>query len=336
MCGLRLAGGTYGFQAEGLHIVGFKKYCLWAQNGATYPVTYTHFNNFTFSTGPTASMDANAAAVFAYYATGAASAFTTGIFFDNGQIVFRTFGARAFWMDGVQLYATNVYVEANATTRQGLKYAKTYGGGDTPLFFGDNVTIDGDTGTGIVIEAHINSPYTPNFVRGKVNLDGLLETSTGVLVDVGGLGSHEFYPELLYPTVQGAALFPDTSNPFDNSAQIFGSSTAGVRRLNLQGDRIDMTHGSLGARLLSQVASFCRLFMVDASTSRTAEIRQTNGEIQLLPFTGQAVKLGDGAWNGTPTKIGNYFLWVDASGRLRIKATAPTSDTDGTVVGTQV
>jgi hypothetical protein len=28
-------------------------------------------------------------------------------------------------------------------------------------------------------------------------------------------------------------------------------------------------------------------------------------------------------------------LWVDASGKLRIKAGAPTSDTDGTIVGTQ-
>lgn len=29
------------------------------------------------------------------------------------------------------------------------------------------------------------------------------------------------------------------------------------------------------------------------------------------------------------------YLWVDATGDLRIKATAPTSDTDGTVVGSQ-
>jgi hypothetical protein len=28
-------------------------------------------------------------------------------------------------------------------------------------------------------------------------------------------------------------------------------------------------------------------------------------------------------------------LWVDSTGRLRIKTSAPTSDTDGTVVGTQ-
>jgi len=32
----------------------------------------------------------------------------------------------------------------------------------------------------------------------------------------------------------------------------------------------------------------------------------------------------------------NVYLWVDSTNRLRIKATtAPTSDTDGTVVGTQ-
>jgi hypothetical protein len=33
--------------------------------------------------------------------------------------------------------------------------------------------------------------------------------------------------------------------------------------------------------------------------------------------------------------FGSQFLWVDSSGRLRIKSGAPTSDTDGTVVGTQ-
>jgi hypothetical protein len=48
--------------------------------------------------------------------------------------------------------------------------------------------------------------------------------------------------------------------------------------------------------------------------------------------------IGQSAWDrGHPT-IGIYHLWVDASNRLRIKTTAgaPTSDTDGTIVGTQV
>jgi hypothetical protein len=43
----------------------------------------------------------------------------------------------------------------------------------------------------------------------------------------------------------------------------------------------------------------------------------------------------DGTYNGGTLRLRNSYLWVDGSGRLRIKATAPTSDTDGTVVGTQ-
>lgn len=42
-----------------------------------------------------------------------------------------------------------------------------------------------------------------------------------------------------------------------------------------------------------------------------------------------------GGWNTGPLQLGNYRLWVDATGDLRIKSSAPTSDTDGTVVGTQ-
>jgi len=43
-----------------------------------------------------------------------------------------------------------------------------------------------------------------------------------------------------------------------------------------------------------------------------------------------------GAWNGAQIVLGSYYIWVDISGRLRIKNSAPTSDTDGTVVGSQV
>ncbi|QBQ98164.1 hypothetical protein E1956_13930 [Paraburkholderia pallida] len=51
--------------------------------------------------------------------------------------------------------------------------------------------------------------------------------------------------------------------------------------------------------------------------------------IEKLPTYGSA-------WNGTtPFKLGNYYLWVDTSQRLRIKNSAPASDTDGIVVGSQ-
>jgi hypothetical protein len=38
----------------------------------------------------------------------------------------------------------------------------------------------------------------------------------------------------------------------------------------------------------------------------------------------------------TPLTLGTYKIWVDDSGRLRIKNGQPTSDTDGAVVGSQV
>lgn len=43
----------------------------------------------------------------------------------------------------------------------------------------------------------------------------------------------------------------------------------------------------------------------------------------------------DGTWNGGTIRLGNYYLWVDATGDLRIKSGAPANDTDGTIVGTQ-
>lgn len=45
--------------------------------------------------------------------------------------------------------------------------------------------------------------------------------------------------------------------------------------------------------------------------------------------------LSDGVWNNKPLILGTYYLWVDATGDLRIKSSAPANDTDGTVIGSQ-
>ena len=55
----------------------------------------------------------------------------------------------------------------------------------------------------------------------------------------------------------------------------------------------------------------------------------------LLNPSGGDVGVGRGAWDTGHARMGNYHLWVDASGRLRIKSSTPASDTDGTVVRTQ-
>lgn len=44
----------------------------------------------------------------------------------------------------------------------------------------------------------------------------------------------------------------------------------------------------------------------------------------------------DGSWNGSHFVWGNNHVWIDSAGAMRIKGSAPTSDTDGVVVGSQV
>ncbi len=44
---------------------------------------------------------------------------------------------------------------------------------------------------------------------------------------------------------------------------------------------------------------------------------------------------GGGGYNSQHLCLGVYHIWVDGSGRLRIKSSAPAADTDGTIVGSQ-
>jgi hypothetical protein len=52
-------------------------------------------------------------------------------------------------------------------------------------------------------------------------------------------------------------------------------------------------------------------------------------------FASRNLRAGQSAWNFEPLVLGTFVLWVDNSGRLRIKNGTPTSATDGTIVGTQ-
>ena len=74
---------------------------------------------------------------------------------------------------------------------------------------------------------------------------------------------------------------------------------------------------------------------IEKHTSNSLRIRdEVTGENSIECLT-DAIVIGDGAWNGKPLLLGSSYLWVDATGDLRIKSGAPASDTDGTVVGTQ-
>ena len=71
------------------------------------------------------------------------------------------------------------------------------------------------------------------------------------------------------------------------------------------------------------------------SGSASPDVALSRGQADRLKLdAGDSFQL-DGTWNGGRVIMNGYHFWVTAGGILRMKASAPTSDTDGTVVGSQ-
>jgi hypothetical protein len=84
------------------------------------------------------------------------------------------------------------------------------------------------------------------------------------------------------------------------------------------------------------VRPYVKIGIKSAGTDVLIEGGSDSTNIDIQPVSaGNNVILGDGAWNGKHVQFGTIHLWVDSSNRLRIKTSAPSSDTDGTIVGTQ-
>jgi hypothetical protein len=334
--GLKLYGGTYGFQAEGFVCAGFLNRSVWVENGATYPATYISFTNFCFScsgTDPTI-----AAALYCKYGPGVVNqSFTTGIYLQGGNISSRSAVARQVWLDGVILNVANLYVQTSGS-RSGLYLERNYAGSDLSKVIFSGGSIDAGSNANISVEVkHSASQNLSDFVQGQVAFSGSLETSDGTLVTSSSSSNYSLYPYLAWPITTGRITFPDKANWADKTASIFGGGTANSRTLTLTGDTISLAPGYGAVRLLSVVGdSTATLTLLDQLNNRAVKVVNSAGTLRLSSYgSGSAVRVGDGAWNGQPFMLGPFCLWVDASGRLRIKNGTPTSDLDGTAVGSQ-
>jgi len=88
--------------------------------------------------------------------------------------------------------------------------------------------------------------------------------------------------------------------------------------------RISDSSIKLGQELTNTYASTSLLERAASSSSSKFEVAN-NG----------SPSIAGGAWNSGHLVMGAYHIWVDSTGNLRIKNSAPSSDTDGTIVGTQ-
>jgi len=70
-------------------------------------------------------------------------------------------------------------------------------------------------------------------------------------------------------------------------------------------------------------------------TARVGAIRLYYGAHPIPAGHLAATGSNAGAYNGPHLVLGAYHLWVSSGGKLYVKSGAPTTDTDGTIVGTQ-
>jgi hypothetical protein len=168
---------------------------------------------------------------------------------------------------------------------------------------------------------YINQNVAPFYDMGSVDVSSMLVIENGKIQSfsstVGAIGDSQI---TISPRAgeSGKTQIYHTKGGSDSDNLYFdvkGSSTSS-KTINL-------------FRTTNSTAN-CSLTIFKANNTGTAQHRlNANG-------TGNAeLCIGGGGWNTGHISLGSYRLWVDSSGRLRIKSSAPTSDTDGVVVGTQ-
>jgi hypothetical protein len=93
----------------------------------------------------------------------------------------------------------------------------------------------------------------------------------------------------------------------------------------------------LGEIKASRNGAAAAQFQRNGGNGAIQEFWRTNTKVGEVVVNAAGTQYGSASadWLQPPLKLGNYYLWVDSSGRLRIKDGEPTSGTDGTVVGAQ-
>lgn len=142
------------------------------------------------------------------------------------------------------------------------------------------------------------------FTFQNVSMEGTLTTTAGSIADTNGT------------RISQRAAFRRTVA--DSSMLITGGN------ISNEGARFEL-FGQSHASTPDTISMFADNYLFNNDSGLTAFIEARSNY----------ARIGDGAWNGIPLRLGAYYLWVDSTGDLRIKSSVPTSDTDGTIVGTQ-
>jgi hypothetical protein len=210
----------------------------------------------------------------------------------------------------------NLRGQANATTIKNcqLSNVKT----------GIKIQEDGVVAGGIANGVLVNDNWFEGIVNGAAAAIAMVMTPTTGTVPLGCRivnNRVESVTTFISITTGGAAAIEPSHPPIiANNYLLNGSVTNFITNPNNQFVAVDEPRSSSG--------------LVETN------VRRTNGSYQFRMASNGNLEVANESGNSNYANghvvIGAYHLWVEAAtGKLRIKSSAPTSDSDGTIVGTQ-
>jgi len=86
---------------------------------------------------------------------------------------------------------------------------------------------------------------------------------------------------------------------------------------------------------IARITSVSGNLEIRRAASSSVVIQDANGNAQVTVDGYGNLQVASSAWNGGHLILGNYHLWIDGNGSLRILDHAPTGDSNGVAVGSQ-
>lgn len=175
--GLLYSGGAFECYAYNLTVWNFKN-CIKLQAGTSQPCSLNHFIGFLIQP----SNEGSGKGIWAVMNSNQNS-FTTANYFNHGHINAPTgVSGYSVELDGTNLYLDNTYIDISSSGA-GIKFTKTNPGVLDPYVICHGLRIDPTNKNWPVIKGHNNQKLWSTYLRGTVEVDGLLETSGSSFVD---------------------------------------------------------------------------------------------------------------------------------------------------------
>jgi len=215
--GMRI-GGAINCSYEDFCIQGFDTYGIYITSSATQATAYQFFSHFAVNTRNGAS----AVGIDLLYG----GSFTAAIYFANGAVQTGNTALAAMRNDGCVIRLANMWVQVGVSGA-GLN-SKNVG-----KFYMNGVQIDSNLSTDVLLTIDVDTVVSDRFI-GNFNCDGVMATSGGNTAGLTGTSNYlANEPFLLYPYIQGAMYFTDSSlapHAWHNVAD----QTVGIQRAGTQ------------------------------------------------------------------------------------------------------